>query len=34
MGGAFPLMRGREGKVPKAEFNLLVLAVESFIQIN
>jgi len=34
MQGEFPLMRGREGIVPKADFHLLVHAVESFIQIN
>jgi hypothetical protein len=34
MVGTFPLARGYEGTMPRHAFNLLVLAVESFIQIN
>jgi hypothetical protein len=32
--GTFPLVRGYEGMMPKHSFQLLVLAVESFIQIS
>ena len=32
--GTFPLVRGYEGMMPKHAFQLLVLAVESFIQIS
>ncbi len=34
MVGMFPLARGYEGMIPRHAFNLLVLEVESFIQIN
>jgi hypothetical protein len=34
MVGCAPLMRGYEGAIPKAAFDLLVLAIESFIQIK
>ena len=34
MVGTFPLSRGYEGTMPMHAFNLLVLAVESYIQIN
>ena len=34
MVGSAPLARGYEGIIPKAVFKLLVLAVESFIQIK
>ena len=32
--GTFPLVRGYEGMMPKHAFELLVLAVESFVQIS
>ena len=34
MVGTFPLSRGYEGTMPRNAFNLLVLAVESYIQIS
>ncbi len=34
MVGTFPLAQGYEGTIPRHAFNLLVLTVESLIQIN